>query len=101
MTYSSTFENSGTVRYIKLSNVNQGITELKINGKSAGLKWYGNHCYDVSDLVKDGTNNIEIKLTTTLANYCMSLEDNPTAQAWTRNFDTFFSSGLVGVELGE
>jgi hypothetical protein len=27
--------------------------------------------------------------------------DDPTARAWTRNFDTFFSSGLLGVELGE
>lgn len=101
VTYTVKFENSGSLKYIKLAEVNEAVTELVINGKPAGMKWYGSHSYEVSKLVKQGTNQIEIKLTNTLANYCRSLKDNPTAQAWTKNYETPFSSGLVGVVLVE
>ncbi|NND08313.1 MAG: hypothetical protein HKN87_18190 [Saprospiraceae bacterium] len=103
VTYTTQFENSGVFTFIKLNDVNEGITELVVNGKAAGMKWYGNHCYDISKIVKKGTNLIEIKLTNTLANYCSSLKDNPTAQAWTSLYvtQTPVSSGLGGVELGE
>ena len=86
---------------ILLLEVNQAVTELAINGKHVGMLWYGNHTYDISTFLKEGSNKIEIKLTTTLANYCRSLTDNPTAQSWTRSYRTPFSSGLEGVELGE
>jgi hypothetical protein len=99
--YTGTFENSGKAKYIKLLEVNQAVTELAINGKHVGMLWYGNHTYDISPFIKEGSNKIEIKLTTTLANYCRSLTDNPTAQAWTRSYRSSFSSGLEGVELGE
>jgi hypothetical protein len=101
VTYTATFENSGSVKYIKIDNVNEGVTELMVNGNSVGMKWYGNHCYDISEHIRPGSNKIEIKLTTTLANYCRSLKDNPTAQAWTQNYDKPFSSGLQGVVLLE
>jgi hypothetical protein len=101
VTYSTTFENSGMVKYINLTDVNQGVSELVINGQPAGMKWYGNHCYDITELVKPGTNKVEIKLTNTLANYCSSLKDNPTAQTWTSFYNTLVSGGLEGVELGE
>lgn len=101
VTYTSTFENSGSVKYIKINDVNEGVTELIVNGKPAGMKWYGNHCYDISKYIQPGSNKIEIKLTSTLANYCRSLKDNPTAQAWTRTYKKPFSSGLQGVVLLE
>jgi len=101
VTYSTQFENTGKLKYIKLTEVNEAVTELIINGKADGIKWYGNHCYEVSNLLEQGTNQLEIKLTNRLANYCKSLSDNPTAQVWTRNYKTPFSSGLEGVELGE
>jgi len=97
VTYSARFENGEGIKFIKLAEVNQAVSRLKINGKTVGTKWYGNHIYDVASFVKDGTNTIEIKLTTTLANYCRSLSDNPTAQRWTRTYKTPFSSGLEGV----
>tara|TARA_B100000809_G_C15140818_1_gene533260 strand:- start:6829 stop:9618 length:2790 start_codon:yes stop_codon:yes gene_type:complete len=100
VTYSTTFHNSGNLKFIKLKEVNQAVTELVLNGKPAGLKWYGNHCYDVSAFAKQGANKIEIKLTNTLANYCSSLKENPTAQEWTKDYNRI-SSGLVGVELRE
>ncbi len=100
-TYSTTFKNSGKVKYINLTDVNQGVSELVINGQPAGMEWYGNHCYDIADFVNPGVNEIEIKLTNTLANYCSSLKDNPTAQTWTSFYSTLVSGGLEGVELGE
>jgi hypothetical protein len=84
-----------------LTDVNQGVSELLINGQPAGMKWYGNHCYDITEFVKQGTNEVEIKLTNTLANYCSSLKNNPVAQEWTSFYNTFVSGGLEGVELGE
>ncbi|NQU51410.1 MAG: hypothetical protein HQ522_02615 [Bacteroidetes bacterium] len=101
ITYSTTFEKPDNIKYIKLANVNQGVTELLINGNNAGMKWYGNHCYDVEKLVKTGANKMEIIVTNTLVNYCMSLADNPTAQAWTRNYKAPFPSGLEGVAFIE
>ena len=99
--YTGTFENSSKAKYIKLVEVNQAVTELAINSKPVGMIWYGNHTYDISPFIKEGSNKIEIKLTTTLANYCRSLTDNPTAQAWTRSYRTPFSSGLEGVAFVE
>ncbi len=101
VTYSATFENSGNVKYINLTEVNEGVSELVINGQAAGMKWYGNHCYDITKFVKPGTNEVEIKLTNTLANYCSSLTDDPVAQTWTGFYSTLVSAGLEGVELGE
>jgi hypothetical protein len=95
--YSAQFENSEDVRYIKLTEVNQAVTTLAINGNTVGTKWYGNHIYDVGRYLKKGKNTVEITLTTTLVNYCRSLSDNPTAQRWTRTYKTPFSSGLEGV----
>jgi hypothetical protein len=95
--YSAQFENSEDVRYIKLTEVNQAVTTLAINGNTVGTKWYGNHIYDVGPYLKKGKNTVEITLTTTLVNYCRSLSDNPTAQRWTRTYKTPFPSGLEGV----
>jgi hypothetical protein len=101
VTYTTQFENAGNLKYIKLGEVNEAVTELVINGKSAGMRWYGIHCYDVSDLLKEGKNTLEIKLTTTLANYCQSLDDNPTAERWTKNYKAAFPSGLEGVTISK
>ena len=101
VSYAAEFENLGTIRYVKLANVHEGVSELMVNGKNVGMQWYGNHIYDIQSLIKPGTNHIQIKLTNTLANYCGSLTENPTARAWTGSYETPVSSGLVGVELGE
>lgn len=99
VTYSTTIDNKEDTKYILLTNVNQAVTELYINGEPAGMKWYGNHNYNVENLMQPGLNKIEIVLTTTLANYCMSLKDNATAQAWAGRYKEPFPSGLTGVEI--
>jgi hypothetical protein len=100
VTYSTTIEANEKMEYICLGDVNEGVSELRINGEPAGMKWYGNHIYGVGSLWKPGSNHMEIVLTTTLANYCGSLKNNPTAKTWTRTYETPVPSGLVGVEWG-
>ncbi|MBS0010333.1 MAG: glycoside hydrolase family 2, partial [Bacteroidales bacterium] len=75
------------------------ISELYINGKPAGLRWYGNHTYEVSDLFRRGENDLEIRVVTLMGNYMKSLKDNPNAQYWTnrdRKNQPLVSMGLVG-----
>jgi len=44
------------------------ISEVKLNGKSLGMCWYGRHTYDTADALKKGKNTIEIKVTNSLSN---------------------------------
>ena len=76
-----------------------GVSELLINGHRAGTRWYGRRIYTVDGLLKDGNNNIEVKITTTLGNYLKSLTNNPVAQFWTnqgRTIQPVQSMGLSG-----
>ena len=58
----------------------EGISEVFVNGQSAGVKYYGRRIYDFSDLLHEGDNDLEIRVTTTLGNYLKTLtkEENPT-----------------------
>jgi hypothetical protein len=76
-----------------------GISELKVNGKDCGVKWYGRKIFQVADKLVRGTNIIEIKVTTTMGNYMKSLTDNPIAQYWTNEknkIQPLQSMGLIG-----
>jgi hypothetical protein len=72
-----------------------GISEVILNGNSLGVKWYGKHVYGLDSHLREGKNQLKIKVTTVLLNYVKSLEGNPTAQSWTRN-QTPTSTGLLG-----
>ena len=71
------------------------ISEVTLNGTPLGLRWWGRHRYDAKGAFKKGRNILEIKVTTTLFNYCQSLKDNPTAARWTKGKKAM-STGLVG-----
>jgi hypothetical protein len=59
------------------------ITEVILNGKNLGCRWYGRHLYPVDrEQWRKGSNTLEIIYTTTLANYANSLEDNEVAKRW-------------------
>lgn len=81
--YSTDTELNGTEKWLMLENVNKGITELKINGRDIGINWYGQPLFDISKDISKGKNKIEIKYTTVLNNYCISLTDDPTVRQWT------------------
>ncbi|WP_153800385.1 glycosyl hydrolase [Foetidibacter luteolus] len=61
------------------------ITEVEINGRNAGAKWYGNHLYNITAYLQPGDNYLSIKLTTVLGNYTNSLKTNKPAQEWGTN----------------
>ncbi len=81
-------------QYIDLGNV-QGVTELTLNGKPLGVKWYGTHIYYIKDTIKTGENKLSARLTTISGNYLKSLKDNPVAQRWTKK-QPFYSMGIIG-----
>jgi hypothetical protein len=82
------------VNRISLGEVNDGVTEVIINGTSLGSKWYGLHEYEIDSGLRLGTNEIEIIYTSLLSNYCRSLEIVE-AKRWIGNRD-LISNGLVG-----
>jgi hypothetical protein len=95
VTYSTTFRSDGSGEWLELGKVNKGVTEVFVNGKKAGINWYGRPLFRVEGLLLNGDNKLEIKYTTVLSNYAMSLKDNPTAQIWTEGFE-LIPMGLEG-----
>jgi hypothetical protein len=61
------------------------VSELWVNGRSLGVRWFGNQTYDISHAVIDGQNEFRLRLTTTLGNYVKTLKDNRTAMDWSRD----------------
>ncbi|MGD9329118.1 MAG: glycosyl hydrolase, partial [Cyclobacteriaceae bacterium] len=72
-----------------------GVSELILNDKSLGIRWYGDHSYTHDGSLKEGKNELHIKVTTVLGNYMKSLEDNPVAKRWVR-WQKYRSQGLIG-----
>ena len=58
-----------------------GVSELFVNGQSAGVKYYGRRLYDLDGLLHEGENELEVHVVTTLGNYMKTFtrEENPTA----------------------
>ena len=79
---------------IDLGNV-QGVSELSLNGKHIGTRWYGAHTYNIKNALKVGENKLSIKLTTITGNYMKSLKDNPVAMEWVGRQD-YYPMGMIG-----
>jgi hypothetical protein len=76
-----------------------GINELKVNGKSCGIKWFGRRIYDLTGLLTKGENQIEIRVVTTMGNYMKTLTDNKVAQKFTMRKNReqpIQSMGMIG-----
>lgn len=58
----------------------EGVSEVFVNGQSAGVQYFGRRIYDLSPYLHEGLNAIEIHVTTTLGNYLKTFgrEDNLT-----------------------
>ncbi len=76
-----------------------GVSEVFVNGKSCGVKWYGRRIHNITPFLQKGSNDLEIKVTTTMGNYMKTLKDNKTAQRFmvlkTKD-QPIQSMGLVG-----
>jgi hypothetical protein len=84
--------------YINLGRV-AGVCELIVNGKTAGVRWYGRRVYGVGELIRKGSNSVDIRVTTVMGNYMKSLTGNAVAQIWTnqkRQNQPMQSLGLLG-----
>jgi len=76
-----------------------GTSELRINGESCGVKWYGRRIFSIGKHLKPGINTVEVIVTTSMGNYMKSLTDNPIAQYWTNEknkVQPLQSMGLIG-----
>ena len=96
--YETQFEpNSTTYQELVIDEVYE-TAEVKLNGKLLGLSWWGNNRFDLQGRLRKGKNQLEIKVTTLLANYCTSLKNNKTAQYWTSRYKDKrpVTCGLVG-----
>lgn len=88
-------------KYINLGKV-AGISGVTVNGKDAGIQWYGRRVYQIDHLLQSGQNSLEIKVITTMGNYMKTLKDNHVAQYWTnvdRKDQPIQSMGLLGPVL--
>ena len=79
----------------------EGVSEVFINGQSAGVQYFGRRIYDISDYLQDGENDIEIRVTTTMGNYLktFSREENPTTWIYVnhpKRDQPLQSMGLLG-----
>lgn len=76
-----------------------GVSELIVNGQSAGVQWYGRRIFPVGHLLQEGNNTLEVRITTVMGNYLKTLKDNAIAQYWTnenRKNQPLQSMGLIG-----
>jgi hypothetical protein len=85
---------NGNADWLDLGVVH-GLSDVKVNGKDAGVRWYGRHLYSVKDFLNNDVNHVEISVVVVMCNYMKSLKDNPIAQGWTRN-QALQPLGLVG-----
>jgi hypothetical protein len=59
------------------------VSEVWLNGKPLGVRWWGKHVYETGDALREGSNQLEVHVTTMLGNYLKSLADiNPVAKRW-------------------
>ena len=83
-------------QYMNLGKV-ADICELKVNGREAGMRWFGDRVYNIAPYVKPGENTIEVKVTTLMGNYIQTLKDNQAAQRFVlRRNQPYVSAGLIG-----
>ncbi len=80
--YRTQFDVDDTSRTILDLGKVYDISEVRVNGKLLGVRWWGRHTYDCQGVLKKGRNTIEIKVTTVLSNYVRSLKENKYAMRY-------------------
>jgi hypothetical protein len=100
ITYLNSFSISGQFSKLHLNlGKAYGLCEVILNGKNLGVRWYGDKIYSIGEFLKEGKNEIEIKVVTSMGNYMKSLTDNPIGQYWTNEknkVQPLQSMGLIG-----
>ena len=94
--YRTQFDSQSADRmWLDLGQVHD-VSEVKLNGKPLGVRWWGRHVYSTDGALRKGRNELEVQVTTMLGNYCKSLQAvNPVAKRWAYWFPPI-AAGLVG-----
>ena len=73
-------------------------SEVTLNGKPLGMRWWGRHHYATGDALRKGRNMLEVKVSTTAFNYCRSLKQSATCTYWVNRSGqkTPLPTGLIG-----
>ena len=81
--YKTSFEALAGQTQLDLGKVAE-TAEVSLNNKKLGVKWWGEKKFDILQAIKTGKNELEIKVTTLLWNYCNSktMDENPMAKQW-------------------
>ena len=80
--YRKTFEAQPQATTLLNLGTVEGVTEVLVNGQSAGVRYFGRRIYDLSDLVAEGENSLEIRVTTTLGNWMKTFSREENLPAW-------------------
>jgi len=79
----------------------EGVSEVLVNGQSVGVRYFGRRIYDLSPALREGDNDLEVRVTTTMGNYLktFSREENPTTWIYVnhpRRDQPLQPMGLIG-----
>ncbi|HVW61198.1 MAG TPA: hypothetical protein VHC48_14205, partial [Puia sp.] len=103
--FAGTIEYRGMFRMDKLNGRTwldlghlRDVSTLEMNGRRLGVRWYGEHLYEITDAFAAGDNYLTIRVVTTLGNYMKTLKHNRAAHAWTRR-SPYYPAGLTEVIL--
>jgi hypothetical protein len=82
--------------YIELSDVSGGITEVYVNNKKIGTRWYGKHRFKIDNAYQKKPSQLKIIYTSTLINEVIAMrESSKTAKKWTKNISPQ-QQGIIG-----
>jgi hypothetical protein len=62
---------------LDLGEVANGLTEVKLNGRPLGVRWYGRHHYETDGALRVGQNELEVTFVSTLFNRVRSDKVQP------------------------
>ena len=79
----------------------EGVSEVFVNGRSVGVQYFGRRIYDLSPALREGDNDLEVRVVTTMGNYLKTLsrEENPTTWIYVnhpRRDQPLQPMGLIG-----
>ena len=60
----------------------EGVSEVFVNGQSVGVQYFGRRIFDIGKHLKEGQNDIEIRVTTTMGNYLKTFDREENQTTW-------------------
>ncbi|MBD3275100.1 MAG: hypothetical protein GF372_07305, partial [Candidatus Marinimicrobia bacterium] len=72
--------------------------EVIFNGQNLGVQYWGERHFDLTDVLREGENDLVVKVTTLLFNYIRSMEHSSVAEYWVKRSgrEEPLPTGLIG-----